>query len=542
MSEDKSVSADGRDRATGTERTPMTRGRFLAGGVAVVGGLALGTDALAGVRVHDRLTAADLSRAAAAPKRGGTLTIGSIGSTDDSLDPNLELSNMELQRNFNFYDTLTYFPHDGFNLQYGLAESIELTKGATVATVRLRQGVEWHNGKPLSADDLIFTINRVIAPNAPHAGLLKTIDPKGLKKIDSRTVQIGLTQPDAIFAERWYVPQLSILPVGWNAKSPVGTGPFKFKSFTPGQRSVFVRNPNYWMSGKPYLDELVIIDLADPTAQINALLSGQVDAIDSVPLNETAAISGRSNLKLLEANGGYFQPIVMRVDQKPFNDVRVRQAMRLIVDRNAMLEQAYNGNASIGNDMPSHGDPSYPHGLPQREQDIAKAKSLLKAAGQSNLSLTMTTANEDYGLVPSAEVFAQNAKDAGVTININVLQPSVWDPKFAVWPFTQGYWGNKPFGIMFSLLYAPGGIFNETHFNDPQANKIFADALKDTNTASRNEKLQGIEKILYDRGGHIIHSFRKTVDAYSTKFTGFTPDLSTGWSLGQYRYKEVSVA
>ena len=129
-----------------------------------------------------------------------------------------------------------------------------------------------------------------------------------------------------------------------------------------------------------------------------------------------------------------------------------------------------------------------------------------------------------------------------MTININVLQPSVWDPKFSVWPFTQGYWGNKPFGIMFSLLYAPGGIFNETHFNDPEANKIFTEALKDTNTASRNEKLQAIEKILYDRGGHIIHSFRKTVDAYNTKFTGFTPDLSTGWSLGQYRYKEVSLA
>ena len=150
MTEHKPVSADGRDRASAKDRTAITRGRFLAGGVAVVGGLALGTDALAGIRVRDRLTAADLRRAAAAPKRGGTLTVGSIGSTGDSLDPNLELSNMELQRNFNFYDTLTYFPHDGFNLQYGLAESIELTQGATVATVRLRKGVEWHNGKSLT--------------------------------------------------------------------------------------------------------------------------------------------------------------------------------------------------------------------------------------------------------------------------------------------------------------------------------------------------------------------------------------------------------
>lgn len=540
MTDHKRVSAHGREPAPVTEPTQLTRGRFLAGGVAVVGGLALGSDALAAVRVRDRLTAGSL--AAAAPKRGGTLTVGSIGSTVDSLDPNKELSNMDLQRNFNFYDTLTYFPHDSFTLQYGLAESIVLSAGATVATVHLRKGVVWHNGKPLTADDLIYTINRIVAPGAPHAGLLKSVNPKALKKLDSQTVQIGLNFADAIFPERWYVPQLSILPSGFDVTKPVGSGPFMLKSFTPGQRSVFVRNPNYWMSGKPYLDELVIIDLTDPTAQINALLSGQVDAVDSVPLNETSAVSSRSNLKLLDANGGYFQPIVMRVDQKPFTDNRVREAFRLIVDRKGMIAQAYNGSASIGNDMPSHGDPAYALGLPQREQDIAKAKSLLKAAGQSNLTLTMTTANEDFGLIPSAEVFAQNAKQAGVTVNISVLQPSVFDPKFSTWPFTQGYWGNKPFGIMFSLLYAPGGIFNETHFNDAQANKIFTDALKDENVATRNQKFQAIEKILYERGGHVIHSFRKTVDAYSTKFTGFTPDLSTGWSLGQYRYKEVSLA
>ena len=224
----------------------------------------------------------------------------------------------------------------------------------------------------------------------------------------------------------------------------------------------------------PYLDELVIIDLADPTAQINALLSGQVDAIDSVPLNETSAIAKRSNLKLLTSNGGYFQPIVMRVDQEPFKDNRVREAFRLIADRPAMVKQAYNNFAVIGNDMPAHGDPSYPISLPQRHQDIEKAKSLLKAAGKEGLTVTMTTADEDYGLIPSAQVFAQNAKKAGVNVKLNVIQPSVFDPKFTQWTFTQGYWGNKPFGIFWSLLYAPGGIFNETHFNDPQGNKIYS--------------------------------------------------------------------
>jgi peptide/nickel transport system substrate-binding protein len=520
---------------------PLTRRRFLTGGAAVLGGLTLGGDALARVSVRER-AGADAARATSAIKRGGTLTVGSIGSTSDSLDTNKEASNMDLQRVFNFHGQLTYFPHDSFDLQYGIAESIELSAGATVATVRLRKGVTWHNGKDVTADDLVYTINRILDPADPHAGLLKSVNGKAVKKLDSHTVRIGLNFPDAIFAERWYVPQTSLMPVGFDEKKPVGCGPFMLKNFVPGQRSEFVRNPNYWQSGKPYLDELVIIDLADPTAQINALLSGQVDAIDSVPLNETSAISKRSNLKLLTSNGGYFQPIVMRVDQPPFNDNRVREAFRLIVDRDAMVKQAYNNLAVVGNDMPSQADPAFPHGLPQRKQDIEKAKSLLKAAGHDGLTVTMTTANEDYGLIPGAQVFAQNAKAAGVTVKLNVIQPSVFDPKFLKWQFTQGYWGNKPFAIMWSLLYAPGGIFNETNFNDKQGNQIFSSALKEVDSAKRDAKLRSLEEILYHRGGHIIHSFRQTVDGYNTKFTGFTPDKSTGWSLGQYRYKDVHLA
>jgi len=527
----------GSQEAGALEPMSLTRRRFLVGGAAAVGGLALGGDAFARVLIRER-PGAHAAPATTAIKRGGTLTAGSIGSTSDTLDPNKEASDMDLQRVFNFHGQLTYFPHDSFDLQYGLAESIELSAGATVATVRLRKGATWHNGKDVTADDLVYTIQRILDPADPHAGLLKSVNGKAVKKLDKQTVRIGLNFADGI----WDVPRLSLLPVGFDAKKPVGAGPFMLKTFAPGQRSEFVRNPNYWESGKPYLHELVIIDLADPTAQINALLSGQVDAIDSVPLNETSAISKRSNLKLLTSNGGYFQPIVMRVDKPPFNDSRVREAFRLIVDRDAMVKQAYNNYAVVGNDMPSQTDPAYPHGLPQRKQDLDKAKSLLKAAGHEGLSVTMTTANEGYGLIPGAQVFAQNAKKAGVNLKLNVIPPSAFDPKFLQWPFTQGYWGNKPFAIMWSLLYAPGGIFNETNFNDKQGNQIFSSALKEVDPAKRNAKLQSLEEILYHRGGHIIHTFRQTVDAHSSKFSGFTPDKSTGWSLGQYRYKEVHLA
>jgi peptide/nickel transport system substrate-binding protein len=514
----------------------MSRRRFLVGAGSAFGGvMAAGALAACG----SSSSGGGATAGTGPPKRGGTLTVGSIGSSSDTLDPNKTTSNIDLERLYNLYDNLIYFPHDSLNFQYGLAQSIELTKGASVATIRLRHGVEFHNGKTLSADDLIFTLKRILQPSDPHAGLLSSINAKTLKKMDSLTVRMDLNYPDSIFPQRFYADQMAIVPVGFDPQNPVGTGPFKFKSFSPGQRSVFVRNPNYWVSGQPHLDELVVIDMADQTAQINALQSGQVDAIDSVPLNQTAQIKSTANLALLEANGGYFQPIDMRVDVAPWTDVRVRQAMRLLVDRKQMIEQAYDGFAQIGNDMPSPRDPAYPHELPQRGPDIEKAKSLLKAAGVSGQTFRLVTANEDYGLVPSAEVLVQNAKAAGVTIDLQVVPASVWDPKFTKWPFTQGYWGNKPFGLAWQVFYSPQGIFNETHFNDHQANAIFSDALKDENEDSRNAKLKQLEQILYDRGGQIIHSFRTTVDAYNSKVQGLVPDLSTGWSLGQYRFREV---
>lgn len=519
----------------------VSRRRFLIGAGSALGSVTVAgvLSACGGSSSATSNTTSSGGGGGGTPKRGGTLTVGSIGSSSDTLDPNKTTSNMDLERLFNLYDNLIYFPHDTLNFQYGLAQSIELTKGATVATIRLRHGVEFHNGKTLSADDLIFTLKRILEPSDPHAGLLSSINGKTLKKLDALTVRMDLNYPDAIFPQRFYADQMAIVPVGFDPKNPVGTGPFKFKSFAPGQRSVFVRNPNYWIDGQPYLDELVVIDMADQTSQINALQSGQVDAIDSIPLNQTTQIKSTPHLALLEANGGYFQPIDMRVDLAPWKDVRVRQAMRLLVDRKQMIEQAYDGYAQIGNDMPSPRDPAYPHDLPQREPDVEKAKSLLKAAGMTGQTFKLVTANEDFGLVPSAEVLVQNAKAAGVKIDLQVVPPSVWDPKFTKWPFTQGYWGNKPFGLAWQVFYSPQGIFNETHFDDPQGNAIFSDALKDENEDSRNQKLMQLQHILYERGGQVIHSFRTTVDAYNAKVHGLVPDLSTGWSLGQYRFREV---
>ena len=130
---------------------------------------------------------------------------------------------------------------------------------------------------------------------------------------------------------------------------------------------------------------------------MNALVGGQIDALDRLPAAQVPVMQARSDLHVLSTACGYFQPIVMRVDQAPFTDVRVRQAFRLLVDRNQMVRQVYSGHGRIGNDMYCPYDPCYPSKLAQRHQDLDQAKSLLKAAGQSDMAITLTTSPEDPG-------------------------------------------------------------------------------------------------------------------------------------------------
>src|SRR5262249_46628453 len=150
------------------------------------------------------------------------------------------------------------------------------------------------------------------------------------------------------------------------------------------------RFENYWGEG-PYVDELTLVSLPDDSARTNALLSGQVDAIQNLPLQQLAGVKSNPNLKVLNAQTGNWSPFSMNCQQEPFKDVRVRQAMRLIVNRDELIQQALLGNGRVANDLYTPYDPAYAKSIPQREQDIEQAKSLLKAAGQENLTVELQT-------------------------------------------------------------------------------------------------------------------------------------------------------
>jgi peptide/nickel transport system substrate-binding protein len=476
-------------------------------------------------------------------KAGGSLRVGATGGgAKDTIDAHLPTADPDIMRCWNLYEPLAVRPPDFGPLEMMLAESLEAEHGkADSWIVKLRPGIEFHNGKSVTAEDVIFSLNRILDPKNPKVGAASVgyINAAGLKKIDQHTIRIPLKFANATFPDDIGQYFNSIVPVGYDPSKPIGTGAFMYESFTPGQQSVFKKFPNYWQTGKPYVDTLTIIDFTDDTARVNALLGGQVDAIDNLPTGQIGQVQSNSALKVLIAQTGEWQPFTMRVDQTPFSDVRVRQAMRLIVDRPQMVEQVLSGQGRIGNDMYAPLDPAYDSALPQRHQDIEQAKSLLKAAGHANLNVQLVTAPVFQGVVQAAEVFAQQASSAGVTVNLRKVDTTTfYGANYLKWTFAQDFWATREYLPQVAQGSLPNSPFNETHWADPTFIKLINQARATLDDTKRYQVLHEAEQIEYNSGGYIIPYFTNQVDAYSVKLTGFIPPKS-GFPLGNYWFKNV---
>ncbi len=521
----------------------LTRREILHGALVGAGTLSAGGLLAACGSSGSSATATGSAPTKGTIKPGGRLRVGATGGgAKDTIDAHLPTADTDIMRVWNLYEPLAVRPPDFGPLQMMLAESLEPEKGSTKSwIVKLRPGVQFHNGKTVTADDVIFSLNRILDPKDPKVGATSIgyIDAAGLKKVDNLTVRIPLKFANAAFPDDIGQYFNGIVPVGYDPKSPVGTGAFKYQSFTPGQQSVFVKHPNYWQSGRPYVDELTIIDFPDSTARVNALLGGQVDAIDNLPTGQIAQIQSNSAFKVLIAETGEWQPFTMRVDSPPFSDVRVRQAFRLIVDRKQMVEQVLSGQGRVANDMYSPFDPAYNKSLPQRAQDLEQAKSLLKQAGHEGLTVQLTTADVFQGVVAAAQVFAQQATGAGVKVNVNKVDTGTfYGPNYLKWTFAQDFWATREYLPQVAQGSLPSSPFNETHWADSTFIKLIQQARATVDDNQRNQILGEAMKIEYDTGGYIIPYFSNQIDAYSAKLSGFIPPRS-GFPLGNYWFKNV---
>jgi peptide/nickel transport system substrate-binding protein len=530
MSDEREVCRPGESGLTRAELF-----RRAAGGAVLLGGPSL--LAACGGSSSGGSSTKSSTASSAASKPGGNLRVGATGGgAKDTIDAHNAIADPDIVRISALYEPLAAPTADFKGTQMVLAESIEPVSGnAALWDIRLRPGVEFTNGKTVTADDVIFSINRIINPKNPGTGAASIgyINAKGMKKMDSTTVRVPLQFPNAGFVDDLGQYFNNIIPTDYDPKNPVGTAAWKYQSFTPGQQSVFVKNPNYWGTGRPFADQLTIIDFTDDTARINALLSGQIDIADTVPTEQIPQLQGNGNTVVIDNPAGGWLPITMRVDQAPFNDVRVRQAFRLIVNRPQMVEQVLSGHGEIGNDLYGRFDPAYNSSLPQRQQDIEQAKSLLKAAGREGLAVTLVTGSILAGVPEESQVFAQQASAAGVNVSLNKVDTGTfYGPNYLKWTFAMDFWGPRRYLSQVAQGSLPNSPFNETHWNDPQFKSLISQARAAVDPTKRTELIHAAQAIEYNSGGYIIAFFPNFTAAASSKVAGIPAGLQATFLLG----------
>lgn len=242
-------------------------------------------------------------------------------------------------------------------------------------------------------------------------------------------------------------------------------------------------------------------------------------------------------MNTLKQQSGAWDLVTMRVDTGQFKDVRVRRAMKLMVDRNQFVNQVYSGNGIVGNDIPSIQDPLYDHRIPQYTQDLEQAKSLLKAAGMSNLTATIVTRDDTASLVPAAQVFAQQAKAVGANVTVNQVDPGTFYSKmYGKPPLAQDYYFTGTMWEAIDYAWLPNAPYNTTRWADPTTTKLIKQARGTLDFPKRKEIMSQVEMNMHNDGGWILWGFKGYLTALSKKFTGMVPDKAGLGINGSHLY------
>ena len=464
----------------------------------------------------------------ATPQRGGTLRQAlSGGATSDSLEGATLQAAHPISVSWQLRNNLTEVDAEG-RVVGELAESWETSDDAKVWVFKLRNGVEFHNGKSLEAADVVHSLNQHRGEGTKSAAASIVQGVADIRADGKDTVVVELAEGNADFAYLMSDYHLVIAPEGttggdWN--EGVGTGPFVLESWDPGIRALTKRNPNYFKEGRPYFDGVETLHVADVMARTNVLQTGEADVIEQPDLKTLHLLKRQPGVVIKEVGGTRHFPYPMLMTMEPFDDPDVQMALKYAIDRDAWVKKILKGHGYVGNDHPvGRNQRFFAADLEQRQYDPDKAKHHLKKAGKEGLSVPMFAAEVYPGGVDGAILYQETAKAAGITIDVQRLpSDGYWTEVPLKKPWHVSSLGGRPtVDWVMSVSYAAGAPWNDTTWANERFNQLLVQARSELDDTKREAMYFEMQQLVRDDCPTVIPAFANFITAMNDKVG--TPD------------------
>lgn len=466
------------------------------------------------------------SAAGHGPKKGGRLRLGLAGAnTSDSWDGRTHSDSfMIMCAHGAVFDCLTEVAANG-ELVGELAESWEASADAKTWTFNLRKGVTFHNGKSFGVDDVIASLEMHTAEGAKSAAKPIVSAITEMKKMGEHQVQFTLAAGNADFPFLLSDYHILMYPAGQIDEAianGIGTGLYKNVSLDPGVRWVGERvEGHYKGDAAGHFAEIEAIAINDASARQNALMTGQVDAINRVDFKTEALLKANPMVNVFEVTGNQHYTLPMLTNVAPFDDVNVRKALKHAVNRQELVDKVLLGHGAVGNDHPiGPANQYYAADLEQNSYDPDKAKFYLKEAGMDSLSVDLSAANAAFpGAIDAAQLYQNSAKAAGININV-VQEPDdgYWSNVWLKKPWCACYWsGRATEDWMFSTAYETGVPWNDTNWENARFQELLLTARAELDSAKRRDMYTEMQMLMSTEGGTVVPMYANYVDAHSTK-------------------------
>jgi len=485
-----------------------------------------------------------LSSAARAegPVRGGVLKAGLVGGeSTNSLDPATFASQVPYSFGRSWGELLLELKADG-GLENRIAEEYGASADAKEWTFKIRKGVEFHNGKTVTADDVLATLERHSDENSKSGalGIVKGID---RMKVDGDNLVISLKEANADLPYLLADYHLIIQPGGGKDKPDAGisAGPYKVAVNEPGVRHVGERFANFWNKDNyGFADQVEIVVINDATARIAALQSGQVNIINRVEPKVVDLVKKVAGVEVRNVSGAGHYVFIMHCNTAPFDNNDLRMALKLAMDREEMVAKILLGYGSVGNDFPINASyPLFPDDIEQRKYDPEKAAEYYKKSGHSGPVLLRTSDVAFPGAVDAAQLYQQQAAKAGITIEVK-REPGdgYWSEVWNKQPFSTSYWGGRPVqDQMYSTAYLSTADWNDTRFLRPDFDKVIIQARAELDDTKRKALYRQAALMVRDEGGLICPMFNDFIDATGPKVGGWvnhgSGEMMNGYALSK---------